>query len=71
MHDNNTTTVTAEFESLKDASQRVALSVKPLRREMARGDLTPYHYGRRTIRVRPDEVNNLLKKQPNITQYGV
>lgn len=47
------------YETLKQASQRVQLGERTLRRYIAEGKLTAYRAGR-AIRLRPEDVDGLL-----------
>jgi excisionase family DNA binding protein len=51
--------------SLETASQRHELSVKTLRRMIARGELTGYRVGKRMIRVDLAELDSLLRPIPS------
>lgn len=52
---------TQEFESLLQAAKRTGLSRNTLRRRIASGDLPAFMSGRRILRVRPEDVDRLLR----------
>lgn len=54
-------TPTKTYESLAQAAERTAVSVKTLRRRIAAGDLPAYRYGPRTLRLDPAEVDQLMR----------
>ncbi|MCW5954577.1 MAG: helix-turn-helix domain-containing protein [Propionibacteriaceae bacterium] len=56
------------YESLVQAAERTGLSVATLRRRIADGQLPALRNGRRIIRVRPKDVDRLLR--PSQTAYG-
>ena len=52
------------YESLAQAAQRTEVSVKTLRRRIAAGLLPAYRCGPRTIRLDPQDVDNLMRRVP-------
>ncbi len=49
-----------QYETLTQAAQRTGISKVTLRRRIASGHLLAYRAGTRLIRVRPDEVDQML-----------
>ena len=58
------TTRRRQFESLADAAERTALSIRTLRRRIAAGQLPAYRSGPRVLRVDPADVNRLMVLVP-------
>ncbi|MGO0576470.1 helix-turn-helix transcriptional regulator [Ornithinimicrobium panacihumi] len=52
------------YESLTQASERTGLSVSTLRRRIADGSLEAFRNGPRLIRVRPADVDRLMRPIP-------
>jgi excisionase family DNA binding protein len=52
------------FETLSQAAERTGISACTLRRRIASGDLTAYTVGRRILRLRPEDVDALLRAVP-------
>lgn len=52
---------TLRLESLQDAADRLDVSVDTIRRLISDGHLTGYRLGRRILRVRPEEVDQILE----------
>ena len=52
---------TKTYESLAQAAERTAVSVKTLRRRIAAGKLRAYRYGPQVIRVDPNDVDLLMR----------
>lgn len=48
------------YETLAQAAERTGISKVTLRRRIASGRLTAYRAGARLIRLRPEDVDNLL-----------
>ena len=48
------------YESLAQAAERTGISPKTLRRRIAAGQLPVYSCGRRILRVRPEDVDEML-----------
>lgn len=49
------------YESLAQAAERTGISRRTLRRRIAAGELPVFANGRRLIRVRPEDVDRLLR----------
>jgi excisionase family DNA binding protein len=49
------------YESLTAAAERTGISPRTLRRRIASGELPAFQTGRRILRVRPEDVDHLLK----------
>lgn len=49
------------FESLIQAAERTGISRNTLRRRIAAGELPAFMTGRRILRVRPEDVDQLLR----------
>ncbi len=49
------------FESLIQAAERTGISRNTLRRRIAAGELQAFMTGRRILRVRPEDVDQLLR----------
>lgn len=49
------------FETLAQACERTGLSRNTLRRRIASGELPAFMSGRRILRLRPEDVDRLLK----------
>lgn len=56
------------YESLAQAAERTAISVKTLRRRIASGKLRAYRYGPQIIRVDPNDVDLLMRPLRTISQ---
>ena len=54
-----------QLERIKDACARKSVHPDTIRRAIARGDLTGYKFGHRTVRVDVAEVDALFKPMPN------
>lgn len=52
-----------QYETLAQAAQRTGVSKVTLRRRIASGHLLAYRAGARLIRLRPDEVDQMLCAQ--------
>ena len=59
---------TKTYESLAQAAERTAVSVKTLRRRIAAGKLRAYRYGPQVIRVEPNDVDLLMRPLRPISQ---
>ncbi len=55
------TTTSQRYESLRTASERTGISTLTLRKRIASGHLPAYRAGRRIIRVRPEDVDAMLR----------
>lgn len=53
-----------DFETLREAADRLGVSDRTLRRRIADGDLIAYRLGKRLIRVRTTDVDALLRTFP-------
>lgn len=49
------------YESLAQAAERTGISLRTLRRRVASGELPAFVTGRRILRVRPEDVDQLLR----------
>lgn len=66
-----TTTPTPQrFETLAQAAERTGISTWTLRRQISAGKLTAYMAGRRIIRLRPEDVDDLLRARPTAKDRG-
>ncbi len=54
-----------QYETLREAAQRVGVSERTLRRRIATRDLRVYRLGNRIIPVVPDDVDALLRSFPS------
>lgn len=54
------------YESLAQAAERTGLSVDTLRRRIADGSLPAFRSGPRLIRVRPPDVDRLMRAIPTV-----
>ena len=52
---------TQQYESLAQAAQRTGLSTRTLRRRIAAGLLPAFVSGRRTIRLKVEDVDRMMK----------
>ena len=52
---------TQQYESLAQAAQRTGLSTRTLRRRIAAGLLPAFVSGRRTIRLKVEDVDRIMK----------
>jgi len=52
---------TQQYESLAQAAQRTGLSTRTLRRRIAAGLLPAFVSGRRTIRLKAEDVDRMMK----------
>ena len=52
---------TQQYESLTQAAQRTGLSTRTLRRRIAAGLLPAFVSGRRTIRLKVEDVDRMMK----------
>ena len=52
---------TQQYESLAQAAQRTGLSTRTLRRRIAAGLLPAFVAGRRTIRLKVEDVDRMMK----------
>lgn len=52
---------TQQYESLAHAAQRTGLSTRTLRRRIAAGLLPAFVSGRRTIRLKVEDVDRMMK----------
>ncbi|MCA0295446.1 MAG: helix-turn-helix domain-containing protein [Actinobacteria bacterium] len=50
------------YESLAQAAERTGISRKTLRRRIASGQLPAFSSGRRILRVRPEDVDAMLRR---------
>ena len=57
-------TTRRQYESILDASARVGVSTKTIRRWIASGHLAGYRMGPRLLRVDPDELDKMLTSCP-------
>lgn len=57
------------YESLAQASERTGISLRTLRRRIAAVELPVFASGRRLLRVRPEDVDHLLR--PRYRSQGV
>lgn len=53
------------YLTLEQAAQVMSLSVKTIRRRIADGTIPAYQCGRRSIRIRLDELEAALRRIPN------
>ncbi len=53
-----------DYETLREAADRLGVSDRTLRRRIADGDLMAYRLGKRLIRVRTADVDALLRGFP-------
>ena len=53
-----------QYESLTQAAERTGMSKVTLRRRIADGELPAFRTGRRIIRVRPQDVDAMLRMIP-------
>ena len=53
------------YETLEAAAERLACSVRTVRRMIAEGDLTGYRIGKRMLRVDTDELDRLARIVPS------
>lgn len=58
------------FISLAAAADILGISVHTLRRRIAAGELPAFRSGRRIIRVRTSDLENLLRRVPSTGQWG-
>ena len=58
------------FETLAQAAERTGISTWTLRRRITAGELTAYVAGRRIIRLRPEDVDHLLRARPTAKRRG-
>ena len=49
------------YESLSQAAERTGISSRTLRRRIAAGELPAFSTGRRILRVRPEDVDEMLR----------
>ncbi len=52
------------YESLADAAERTGVSVRTLRRRVSEGRLPAFRAGLRLLRVRPEDVDRLMRPLP-------
>jgi excisionase family DNA binding protein len=52
---------TQRYETLAEAAERTGISRNTLRRRIASGELPAYMTGRRILRLRPEDVDQLLQ----------
>ena len=57
------------FISLSAAADVLGISVHTLRRRIAAGELPAFRTGRRIIRVRVSDLENLLRRVPSARSY--
>ena len=55
------TDMAQQYETLAEAAERTGISQRTLRRRIAAGDLPAFVSGRRILRVRPQDVDELLR----------
>jgi excisionase family DNA binding protein len=55
--------------TIEEAAAYTALSTRTIRRRIRDGDLHAYRVGPRSIRVRPDDLENLLRPIPNARSW--
>lgn len=53
------------YLSLEEAAEVMSLSVRTIRRRIARGTIPAYQCGRRPIRIRLDELEAALRRIPS------
>lgn len=57
------------YETLAQAADRTGVSRITLRRRIASGELRAYRIGRRIVRVRPEDVDRLLRAIPTLGDF--
>lgn len=55
---------TRRYVTIEAAADQLGVATKTIRRRIASGELTGYKLGKRTIRVRADDIENLLREIP-------
>ncbi|HEY3546435.1 MAG TPA: helix-turn-helix domain-containing protein [Propionicimonas sp.] len=58
------------YESLAQAAERTGISLRTLRRRIASGELPAFASGRRILRVRPEDVDNMLRPAYSLRSYA-
>ena len=58
-------TTDGAFISLSKAADMLSISVPPLRRRIAAGDLPAFRSGRRIIRIKVSDLEKLLRRVPS------
>lgn len=61
---------TQHYESLAQAAERTGISLRTLRRRIATGELPAFATGKRILRVRPEDVDNLLRPVYALRSYA-
>lgn len=60
-----------EYETITEAAQRLGINPKTLRRRIADGKLPAYRLGRQVVRLRPEDVDALMRPIPTAGQVAV
>lgn len=63
--------VSSNYISLDQAAERLGVNPRTIRGYIAAGDLPAYRLGKRLIRVRPEDIDALLRRIPTAGQWPV